>query len=92
MKAFLLLLKVNYFKFYQVRGLRYEDFKKAMATIRPSLNKSKWEELERWNEDFGSNWSHILMHIYAWNKKKKKKKKTVYITEIRLDEGIKVSG
>ncbi|KAL5166890.1 Spastin [Glycine soja] len=38
-----------------VRGLRYEDFKKAMATIRPSLNKSKWEELERWNEDFGSN-------------------------------------
>lgn len=39
----------------QVRGLRYEDFKKAMAVIRPSLNKSKWEELERWNEEFGSN-------------------------------------
>ncbi|RDX72538.1 Spastin [Mucuna pruriens] len=38
-----------------VRGLRYEDFKKAMAIIRPSLNKSKWEELERWNEEFGSN-------------------------------------
>ncbi|KAG5135105.1 hypothetical protein JHK82_026293 [Glycine max] len=39
----------------QVRGLRYEDFKKAMTIIRPSLNKSKWEELERWNEEFGSN-------------------------------------
>ncbi|XP_057435506.1 uncharacterized protein LOC130728157 [Lotus japonicus] len=39
----------------QVRGLRYEDFKKAMSVIRPSLNKSKWEELERWNEEFGSN-------------------------------------
>ncbi|CAJ1815087.1 unnamed protein product [Sphenostylis stenocarpa] len=38
-----------------VRGLRHEDFKKAMAIIRPSLNKSKWEELERWNEEFGSN-------------------------------------
>ncbi|KAK7294954.1 hypothetical protein RJT34_17854 [Clitoria ternatea] len=39
----------------QVRGLRYEDFKKAMTIIRPSLNKSKWEELERWNAEFGSN-------------------------------------
>ncbi|KAF7825983.1 spastin [Senna tora] len=39
----------------QVRGLRYEDFKNAMAVIRPSLNKSKWQELERWNEEFGSN-------------------------------------
>ncbi|CAK8542255.1 unnamed protein product [Lathyrus sativus] len=39
----------------QVRGLRYEDFKKAMSVIRPSLNKSKWEELEKWNEEFGSN-------------------------------------
>nr|ACU18573.1 unknown [Glycine max] len=39
----------------QVRGLRYEDFKKAMTIIRLSLNKSKWEELERWNEEFGSN-------------------------------------
>nr|KYP64274.1 Spastin [Cajanus cajan] len=37
------------------KGLRYEDFKKAMTIIRPSLNKSKWEELERWNEEFGSN-------------------------------------
>ncbi|KAK2361464.1 AAA-type ATPase family protein [Trifolium repens] len=39
----------------QVRGLRFDDFKKAMAVIRPSLNKSKWEELEKWNEEFGSN-------------------------------------
>ncbi|XP_054783530.1 uncharacterized protein LOC129290684 [Prosopis cineraria] len=39
----------------QVRGLRYEDFKKAMSVVRPSLNKSKWEELERWNDEFGSN-------------------------------------
>ncbi|MCI88166.1 spastin [Trifolium medium] len=35
--------------------MRYEDFKKAMAVIRPSLNKSKWKELEKWNEEFGSN-------------------------------------
>ncbi|XP_061339635.1 uncharacterized protein LOC133286256 [Gastrolobium bilobum] len=48
--ADILTVKAN-----QVRGLRYEDFKKAMAVIRPSLNKSKWEELERWNEEFGSN-------------------------------------
>ncbi|XP_007021974.2 PREDICTED: spastin isoform X1 [Theobroma cacao] len=39
----------------QVRPLRYEDFQKAMAVIRPSLSKSKWEELERWNQEFGSN-------------------------------------
>ncbi|OAY49281.1 spastin isoform X1 [Manihot esculenta] len=39
----------------QVRRLNYEDFRKAMTVIRPSLNKSKWEELERWNEEFGSN-------------------------------------
>lgn len=44
---------------YQVRPLRYEDFQKAMTVIRPSLSKSKWEELERWNEDFGSNWMPI---------------------------------
>lgn len=58
------VIKVNYlfFRFRQVRGLRYEDFKKAMAVIRPSLNKSKWEELERWNEEFGSNWSLIKKH------------------------------
>ncbi|XP_022770313.1 spastin isoform X2 [Durio zibethinus] len=39
----------------QVRPLRYEDFQKAMTVIRPSLSKSKWEELERWNQEFGSN-------------------------------------
>ncbi|CAL9769898.1 unnamed protein product [Musa acuminata subsp. burmannicoides] len=39
----------------QVRPLRYEDFQKAMVVIRPSLRKSKWEELERWNEEFGSS-------------------------------------
>ncbi|KAL6008017.1 hypothetical protein ACLOJK_033523 [Asimina triloba] len=39
----------------QVRPLRYGDFKKAMTVIRPSIVKSKWEELERWNEEFGSN-------------------------------------
>ncbi|XVF22680.1 hypothetical protein REPUB_Repub12eG0191900 [Reevesia pubescens] len=39
----------------KVRRLRYEDFEKAMAVIRPSLNKSKWEKLERWNQEFGSN-------------------------------------
>ncbi|RYR15027.1 hypothetical protein Ahy_B04g071763 isoform C [Arachis hypogaea] len=38
-----------------VRGLTYNDFKMAMTVIRPSLKKSKWEELERWNEEFGSN-------------------------------------
>ncbi|CAL9119781.1 unnamed protein product [Musa acuminata var. zebrina] len=39
----------------QVRPLRYEDFQKAMVVIRPSLRKSKWEELEQWNEEFGSS-------------------------------------
>ncbi|XP_062000200.1 uncharacterized protein LOC133717498 [Rosa rugosa] len=39
----------------QVRPLRFEDFQKAMTVIRPSLSKSKWEELEQWNEEFGSN-------------------------------------
>ena len=39
----------------QVRPLRYEDFRNAMTVIRPSLNKSKWEELEQWNQEFGSN-------------------------------------
>ncbi|KAL0896350.1 hypothetical protein Bca101_080311 [Brassica carinata] len=38
-----------------VRPLRYDDFRKSMAVIRPSLSKSKWEELERWNSEFGSN-------------------------------------
>ena len=39
----------------QVRPLRYDDFRKSMGVIRPSLSKSKWEELERWNSEFGSN-------------------------------------
>uniref|UniRef100_A0A1D1Z4G9 microtubule-severing ATPase n=1 Tax=Anthurium amnicola TaxID=1678845 RepID=A0A1D1Z4G9_9ARAE len=39
----------------QVRPLRYPDFQKAMSVIRPSYQKSKWEELEQWNKEFGSN-------------------------------------
>ncbi|KAL1223620.1 ATPase family AAA domain-containing protein FIGL1 [Cardamine amara subsp. amara] len=39
----------------KVRPLQYDDFRKSMAVIRPSLSKSKWEELERWNSEFGSN-------------------------------------
>lgn len=39
----------------QVRPVRYEDFQKAMTVIRPSLNKSKYEEMEQWNQEFGSN-------------------------------------
>lgn len=39
----------------QVRGLRYGDFQAAMTVIRPSLQKSKWEELEKWNQEFGAN-------------------------------------
>lgn len=39
----------------QVRPLRYDDFRKAMLVIRPSLQKNKWEELEEWNRQFGSN-------------------------------------
>ncbi|EPS63033.1 hypothetical protein M569_11755, partial [Genlisea aurea] len=39
----------------QVRRLRYEDFVKAMSVVRPSLKKNRWEELERWNKEFGSN-------------------------------------
>ncbi|KAI4343292.1 hypothetical protein MLD38_027818 [Melastoma candidum] len=46
------ILKV---KANQVRPLNYADFKKAMSVIRPSLQRSKWEELERWNSEFGSN-------------------------------------
>ncbi|KAJ0964114.1 hypothetical protein J5N97_029236 [Dioscorea zingiberensis] len=46
----ILTIKAN-----QVRPLRYGDFQKAMAVIRPSLQKSKWEELEQWNQEFGSN-------------------------------------
>ncbi|KAK1285843.1 Katanin p60 ATPase-containing subunit A1 [Acorus calamus] len=39
----------------QVRPLRYGDFHKAMSVIRPSLQKSRWVELEEWNKEFGSN-------------------------------------
>ncbi|KAF6160309.1 hypothetical protein GIB67_019078 [Kingdonia uniflora] len=39
----------------QVRPLKYGDFKRSMGVIRPSLQKSKWEELEKWNQEFGSN-------------------------------------
>ncbi|XP_024996947.1 spastin isoform X2 [Cynara cardunculus var. scolymus] len=39
----------------QLRRLKYGDFQKAMTVIRPSLLKSKWEELEQWNREFGSN-------------------------------------
>ncbi|KAL6130771.1 hypothetical protein ACLB2K_069150 [Fragaria x ananassa] len=46
----ILTIKAN-----QVRPLRLEDFQKSMTVIRPSLSKSKWEELEQWNEEFGSN-------------------------------------
>ncbi|KAF1898322.1 hypothetical protein Lal_00033089 [Lupinus albus] len=53
--AGILTVKANQACLLEVRGLRFEDFKKAMAVIRPSLNKSNWEELERWNEVFGSN-------------------------------------
>ncbi|KAL6981837.1 hypothetical protein U1Q18_023455 [Sarracenia purpurea var. burkii] len=48
--ANILTVKAN-----QVRPLRYGDFQKAMTVIRPSLQKSKWEELEQWNMEFGSN-------------------------------------
>ncbi|GKV12955.1 hypothetical protein SLEP1_g24037 [Rubroshorea leprosula] len=39
----------------QVRPVRFEDFQTAMTIIRPSLNKSKYEELEQWNQEFGSS-------------------------------------
>ncbi|XP_047946095.1 spastin-like [Salvia hispanica] len=39
----------------QVRRLRYGDFQKAMTIIKPSLQRNKWAELERWNREFGSN-------------------------------------
>ncbi|KAG8391701.1 hypothetical protein BUALT_Bualt01G0214600 [Buddleja alternifolia] len=39
----------------QIRPLRYGDFQKAMTVIRPSLQKNKWEDLEKWNREFGSN-------------------------------------
>nr|GEX62973.1 spastin isoform X2 [Tanacetum cinerariifolium] len=39
----------------QVRRLKYADFQKAMSVIQPSYVKSKWEELEQWNKEFGAN-------------------------------------
>ncbi|KAL8062544.1 hypothetical protein ABFX02_02G154400 [Erythranthe guttata] len=39
----------------QVRGLKLGDFQKAMTVIRPSLKKSKWEEIEKWNREFGAS-------------------------------------
>lgn len=48
-------LFANQYLCLQLRRLRYEDFQVAMTVIRPSLNKSKWEELEKWNQEFGSN-------------------------------------
>ncbi|XLS71027.1 hypothetical protein HN51_027892 [Arachis hypogaea] len=38
-----------------VRGLTYNDFKKAMTVMKSSLKKSKCEDMEHWNEEFGSN-------------------------------------
>ncbi|KAF3789617.1 Spastin [Nymphaea thermarum] len=46
--------QILHIKANQVRPLRYEDFQQAMAVIRPSTVKHKWEELERWNKEFGS--------------------------------------
>ncbi|KAF8732734.1 hypothetical protein HU200_015069 [Digitaria exilis] len=46
----ILTIKAN-----QLRPLKYEDFRNAMTVIRPSLQKSKWDELEKWNEEFGSS-------------------------------------
>lgn len=47
--------KILTIKANQVRSLKYSDFQSAMTVIRPSLQKSKWEELEQWNKNFGSN-------------------------------------
>nr|CAB3466838.1 unnamed protein product [Digitaria exilis] len=46
----ILTIKAN-----QLRPSKYEDFRNAMTVIRPSLQKSKWDELEKWNEEFGSS-------------------------------------
>lgn len=46
----ILTIKAN-----QLRPLRYGDFKSAMTVIRPSLQKSKWDELEKWNDEFGAS-------------------------------------
>lgn len=47
--------KILTIKANQVRSLKYSDFQSAMTVIRPSLQKSKWEELEQWNKSYGSN-------------------------------------
>ncbi|KAL8114282.1 hypothetical protein AgCh_021220 [Apium graveolens] len=47
--------KILTIKANQVRSLKYSDFESAMTVIRPSLQKSKWEELEQWNKTYGSN-------------------------------------
>ncbi|KAK3036100.1 hypothetical protein RJ639_031681 [Escallonia herrerae] len=39
----------------QIRRLNLADFEKAMTVTRPSIQKSKWQELEQWNQQFGSN-------------------------------------
>ncbi|CAN6443134.1 unnamed protein product [Victoria cruziana] len=46
--------QILHVKANQVRPLRYGDFQQAMAVIRPSTVKHRWEELERWNKEFGS--------------------------------------
>lgn len=46
--------RVSTVKANQVRPLKYFDFKEAMKVIRPSVSKNKLQELECWNEEFGS--------------------------------------
>ncbi|KAJ0673169.1 hypothetical protein HanOQP8_Chr13g0505131 [Helianthus annuus] len=41
--------------YYQVRRLKTGDFQSAMTVIRRSIVRNKWEELEEWNKEFGSN-------------------------------------
>ncbi|KAI5654348.1 hypothetical protein M9H77_31535 [Catharanthus roseus] len=48
--ANILTVKAN-----QIRRLKYGDFQKAMAVVRPSVQKRKWEELDQWNREFGAN-------------------------------------
>lgn len=46
--------RVSTVKANQVRPLNYIDFKEAMKVIRPSVPRNKLQELEHWNEEFGS--------------------------------------
>lgn len=46
--------RVSTVKANQVRPLKYIDFKEAMKVIRPSVPRNKLQELEQWNEEFGS--------------------------------------